>query len=134
MSAAHDSLPYARIETVLAGGITDGGLKVGDQTAYRRQPHCAIRGQSHHRPSGYPKSCEPRSRRDSSRKGTFAAPPKITQDLKELSGFVEDIHALGRKPTAPQNSSRAPCRRCSPLLRRDLPALGDREEGQHQQS
>jgi GntR family transcriptional regulator len=33
-------------------------------------------------------------------KGTFVAAPKITQDLKELSGFVEDMHALGRKPTA----------------------------------
>jgi GntR family transcriptional regulator len=26
--------------------------------------------------------------------------PKITQELRELSGFVEDMHALGRKPTA----------------------------------
>ena len=31
MSAAHDSLLYARVETVLAGEITDGDLKVGDQ-------------------------------------------------------------------------------------------------------
>ena len=33
-------------------------------------------------------------------KGTFVAAPKITQDLKKLSGFVEHMHALGRKPTA----------------------------------
>jgi GntR family transcriptional regulator len=33
-------------------------------------------------------------------RGTFVAGRKITQDLKELSGFVEDMHALGRKPTA----------------------------------
>lgn len=33
-------------------------------------------------------------------KGTYVAAPKIMQDLKELSGFVEDMHALGRKPTA----------------------------------
>ena len=33
-------------------------------------------------------------------KGTFVAAPKIAQDLKDLSGFVEDMHALGRKPTA----------------------------------
>jgi GntR family transcriptional regulator len=33
-------------------------------------------------------------------KGTFVAAPKITHDLKELSGFVEDMHALGRKPMA----------------------------------
>src|ERR1700742_3189743 len=33
-------------------------------------------------------------------KGTFVTAPKITHDLTELSGFVEDMHALGRKPTA----------------------------------
>ena len=33
-------------------------------------------------------------------KGTFVAAPKITQELRELSGFVEDMHALDRKPTA----------------------------------
>ena len=31
MSAAHDSLLYARVETVLAGEIIGGYLKVGDQ-------------------------------------------------------------------------------------------------------
>lgn len=33
-------------------------------------------------------------------KGTFVAPPKITQELTELTGFVEDMQALGRTPTA----------------------------------
>lgn len=33
-------------------------------------------------------------------KGTFVTEPKITQDLTELSGFVEDMVALGRTPTA----------------------------------
>ena len=33
-------------------------------------------------------------------KGTFVAAPKITQELTELNGFAEDMHALGRKPTA----------------------------------
>ena len=33
-------------------------------------------------------------------KGTFVAAPKITQELTELSGFVEDMHPPGRKPTA----------------------------------
>ncbi|MBD7989707.1 MULTISPECIES: GntR family transcriptional regulator [Ochrobactrum] len=33
-------------------------------------------------------------------KGTFVAPPKITQELTELTGFVEDMQALGRSPTA----------------------------------
>jgi GntR family transcriptional regulator len=33
-------------------------------------------------------------------KGTFVAQPKITQELTELTGFVEDMQALGRTPTA----------------------------------
>ncbi len=33
-------------------------------------------------------------------KGTFVLEPKITQELTELSGFVEDMNALGRRPSA----------------------------------
>jgi GntR family transcriptional regulator len=33
-------------------------------------------------------------------KGTFVSPPRITQSLTELSGFAEDMQALGRKATA----------------------------------
>jgi GntR family transcriptional regulator len=33
-------------------------------------------------------------------KGTFVAPPKITQELTELTGFVEDMEVLGRRATA----------------------------------
>ncbi|MDM4442600.1 GntR family transcriptional regulator, partial [Klebsiella oxytoca] len=33
-------------------------------------------------------------------KGTFVAQPKIIQELTELTGFVEDMQALGRSPTA----------------------------------
>jgi GntR family transcriptional regulator len=33
-------------------------------------------------------------------KGTFVTQPTITQELTELTGFVEDMQALGRKPTA----------------------------------
>lgn len=33
-------------------------------------------------------------------KGTFVTEPRITQELTELSGFVEDMMALGRHPTA----------------------------------
>jgi GntR family transcriptional regulator len=33
-------------------------------------------------------------------KGTFVTQPKITQELTELTGFVEDMQALGRNPTA----------------------------------
>ena len=33
-------------------------------------------------------------------KGTFVLQPKITQELTELSGFVEDMQALGRQASA----------------------------------
>jgi len=33
-------------------------------------------------------------------KGTYVCAPKIRQELTELSGFVEDMQALGRQPTA----------------------------------
>ena len=33
-------------------------------------------------------------------KGTFVTHPKITQELTELTGFVEDMQAAGRQPTA----------------------------------
>jgi GntR family transcriptional regulator len=100
MSLAHDSLLYSRIETVLAGEISDGDLKVGEQlptedrliarfgvsriTVRRAIQNLVSRGLVEIRRG----------------KGTFVAAPKTTQDLKELSGFVEDMHALGLKPTA----------------------------------
>src|ERR1700757_2703243 len=100
MSTAHDSLLYARRETPPASEIIDGDLKVGNQlptedsliarfgvsriTVRRAIQNLVSRG-----------LVEVRRGR-----GTFVAAPKITQDLKELSGFVEDMHALGRKPAA----------------------------------
>ncbi len=100
MSGAQDSLLYSRVETVLASEIADGDLKVGDQlptedslisrfgvsriTVRRAIQNLVSRGLVEiHRG-----------------KGTFVAAPKITHELTELSGFVEDMHALGRKPTA----------------------------------
>jgi GntR family transcriptional regulator len=100
MPAEHDSPLYSRVETVLANEITEGNLKVGDQlptedsliarfevsriTVRRAVQNLVSRGLVEIRRG----------------KGTFVAAPKITQELTELSGFVEDMHALGRKPTA----------------------------------
>ena len=100
MTIAQDSPLYSHIETVLAGEITDGYLKVGDQlptednlierfevsriTVRRAIQNLVSRGLVEIRRG----------------KGTFVAAPKITQELTQLSGFVEDMHALGRKPTA----------------------------------
>ena len=100
MGASHDLLLYSRVEAVLAAEIADGTLKVGDQlptedsliarfevsriTVRRAIQNLVGRGLVEIRRG----------------KGTFVAAPKITQELTELSGFVEDMHAVGRKPTA----------------------------------
>jgi GntR family transcriptional regulator len=100
MAVAQDILLYSRVERVLAGEIADGVLKVGDQlpaedilatrfevsriTVRRAVQNLVGRGLVEIRRG----------------KGTFVAAPKMTQELTELSGFVEDMHALGRKPTA----------------------------------
>src|SRR6201992_2610677 len=100
MASSQESLLYSRVETVLAGEISDGDLRVGDQlptedsliarfevsriTVRRAIQNLVSRGLVEIRRG----------------KGTFVAAPKITQNLAELSGFVEDMHALGRKPTA----------------------------------
>jgi GntR family transcriptional regulator len=100
MTIARDSPLYSHIEAVLAHEINDGDLKVGDQlptedslierfqvsriTVRRSVQNLVSRGLVEIRRG----------------KGTFVTAPKITQELTELSGFVEDMHALGRKPTA----------------------------------
>jgi GntR family transcriptional regulator len=100
MAAAQDSLLYSRVETVLASEIAEGALKVGAQlptedslierfevsriTVRRAIQNLVSRGLVEIRRG----------------KGTFVAAPRITQELTELSGFVEDMHAVGRKPTA----------------------------------
>ncbi|HZC66063.1 MAG TPA: GntR family transcriptional regulator [Candidatus Dormibacteraeota bacterium] len=100
MPVAQNSLLYSRVEAVLASEITDGLLKVGGQlptedaliarfkvsriTVRRAIRDLVNRGLVEIRRG----------------KGTFVAAPRITQELTELSGFVEDMHALGRKPTA----------------------------------
>jgi len=100
MAGAQGSLLYSVVETVLAGEITNGELKAGDQlptedrliarfgvsriTVRRAIQNLVNRGLVEIRRG----------------KGTFVAAPKITQELTELSGFVEDMHAIGRKATA----------------------------------
>jgi GntR family transcriptional regulator len=100
MKGAQDSPLYSRVETVLAGEIADGDMKAGDQlptedslierfevsriTVRRAIQNLVGRGLVEIRRG----------------KGTFVASPKITQELTELTGFVEDMRGLGRKPTA----------------------------------
>jgi DNA-binding transcriptional regulator YhcF (GntR family) len=100
MTIAQDSPLYSHVEAVLASEMSDGNLKVGDQlptedslikrfevsriTVRRAIQNLVSRGLVEIRRG----------------KGTFVAAPKITQELTKLSGFVEDMHAVGRKRAA----------------------------------
>ncbi|PQV52482.1 GntR family transcriptional regulator [Paraburkholderia sp. BL21I4N1] len=101
LSDDNHSLPlYAKVEAVLASSIADGSLPPGSQlppedsliqrfdvsrtTVRKAIQNLATRGLIEIRRG----------------KGTFVAQPRITQELTELSGFVEDMQALGRTPTA----------------------------------
>jgi GntR family transcriptional regulator len=100
MSGTQESLLYSRVEAVLAGEIADGHLRVGDQLP-TEDKLIARFGVSRITVRRAIQNLVSRSFVEIRRgKGTFVAAPKITQELKELSGFVEDMHALGRKPTA----------------------------------
>jgi GntR family transcriptional regulator len=147
------SLPlYARVESVLAASIADGSLppeaqlppeegliarfKVSRTTVRKAIQNLIERGLVEVRRV----------------KGTFK--PKITQELTELTGFVEDMQALGRNPTAHLLDKRivaadeavahhlavapgtmvvrlrrALSRRSGDVLRRDIFAAGLRREG-----
>jgi DNA-binding GntR family transcriptional regulator len=91
---------YEPVESILAAGIADGSLppetqlpaeerlieqfKVSRTTVRKAIQNLIERGLVEVRRG----------------KGTFVTQPKITQELTELTGFVEDIQALGRHPTA----------------------------------
>src|ERR1700758_452115 len=91
---------YERVESVLSGDIADGHLppetqlppeeglierfKVSRTTVRKAIQNLAERGLVEIRRG----------------KGTFVAAPRITQELTELTGFVEDMQVLGRHATA----------------------------------
>ena len=91
---------YERVESVLARDIADGSLppetqlppeeglierfKVSRTTVRKAIQNLIERGLVEVRRG----------------KGTFVTQPRITQELTELTGFVEDMQALGRNPTA----------------------------------
>lgn len=91
---------YARLEAQIATGIADGHFPIGTQlppeddlaarfnvsrtTVRKAIQNLAARGLIEIRRGT----------------GTFVTLPKITQELTELTGFVEDMQALGHEPTA----------------------------------
>ncbi|MGI6851802.1 GntR family transcriptional regulator [Mesorhizobium sp. 1B3] len=101
MSIEHDHSPlYTKVEAALVSDISAGFLTPGSQlppedglikrfsvsrtTVRKAVENLVARGLVEIRRG----------------KGTFVAQPKITQELTELTGFVEDMQALGRTPTA----------------------------------
>jgi GntR family transcriptional regulator len=101
MNSEYEHSPlYAKVETALASDITDAILPPGSQlppedrlierfsvsrtTVRKAIENLVARGLVEIRRG----------------KGTFVAQPKVTQQLTDLTGFVEDMRALGRTPTA----------------------------------
>lgn len=95
------SLPlYAKVEAVLAASIADGSLPPGSQLPPEDslvQRFDVSRTTVRKAILNLTNRALVEIRRG---KGTFVAAPRITQDLTELSGFVEDMQAIGRMPSA----------------------------------
>lgn len=91
---------YAQVEAVLASGIADGTLAPGSQLPSENNLMERF-GVSRPTVRKAVQNLIARGLVEIQRgKGTFITRPKITQELTALSGFVEDMQAVGRKPTA----------------------------------
>jgi GntR family transcriptional regulator len=91
---------YAQVEAVLTSSIADGTLPPGSRVPSEDsliERFAVSRTTIRKTIQNLASSGLIEIRRG---KGTFVTQPKITQELTELSGFVEDMRALGRKPTA----------------------------------
>ena len=96
-----DHLPlYAQVEQALIARITDGSLGPGTRLP---SEDCLVQEYAVSRTTirAAIQSLIQRGLVEIQRgKGTFVALPKITQELTELTGFVEDMQTLGRKAAA----------------------------------
>src|SRR6516164_8439325 len=91
---------YAQVEAVLASDIAGGTLPAGSQLPTEND---LIERFGVSRPTvrRAVQNLVSRGLVEIQRgKGTYVTRPKITQELTALSGFVEDMQALGRHPTA----------------------------------
>jgi GntR family transcriptional regulator len=91
---------YAQVESVLASEISGKSLKPGNQLP-TEDDLMARFGVSRITVRRAIQNLVNRGLVEIQRgRGTFVVQPKITQELTELSGFVEDMKAIGRKATA----------------------------------
>jgi len=100
IDAADPTPRYAQVEAVLASNIADGTLPPGSQLPTET---ALIERFGVSRPTvrRAVQNLVSRGLVEILRgKGTFVTRPKITQELTALTGFVEDMQALGRNPTA----------------------------------
>ncbi len=91
---------YAQVEAVLASEIADGTLSPGTQLPTENDLTERF-GVSRPTVRKAVQNLVSRGLVEIQRgKGTYVTRPKMTQELTTLSGFVEDMQALGRHPTA----------------------------------
>src|SRR5467141_4653656 len=91
---------YAQVENVIIGRISNGSLPPGTRLPSEDslvQEYAVSRTTIRAAMQSLVQRRLVEIRRG---KGTFVTHPKITQELTELTGFVEDMQALGRHPTA----------------------------------
>lgn len=91
---------YAQVESILAGEITNGTFPPGSQLPNEDElieRYAVSRTTIRQTIQNLMRRGLVEIRRG---KGTFVLQPKITQELTELSGFVEDMQLLGRQASA----------------------------------
>jgi GntR family transcriptional regulator len=91
---------YAQVESILAAGIADGTFAPGSQLPNEDElieRYAVSRTTIRQTIQNLMRRGLMEIRRG---KGTFVLQPKITQELTELSGFVEDMQSLGRQASA----------------------------------
>jgi GntR family transcriptional regulator len=97
----HHALPlYAQVESILTAAITDGTFPPGSRLPNEDElveQYAVSRTTIRQTIQNLVRRGLVEIRRG---KGTFVLEPKITQDLTELTGFVEDMQVLGRRASA----------------------------------
>ena len=91
---------YAQVESILAGEMTNGTFPPGSQLPNEDaliERYAVSRTTIRQTIQNLMRRGLVEIRRG---KGTFVLQPKITQELTELSGFVEDMQSLGRRASA----------------------------------